>query len=98
MDPFAHVGLVAVEEIARLTPVAVAFYSAQNALYMYAIHISVTIHNLAMRIPHNQQSQLIDFVVRLQQVTVPDPYNWGDVTARERRLLVGHASDVSYPS
>lgn len=55
----------AVEEIARLTAAAAAPSSAQNALYMHAIHVSVTIHNLAMRIPHNQQSKLIDFVVRL---------------------------------
>ncbi|CAG9984735.1 unnamed protein product [Clonostachys byssicola] len=67
----------AIEEIVKLTTAAAAPSSAQNALYMHAIHVSVTIHNLAMRIPHNQQSKLIDFVVRLQQVAVPDPSTGG---------------------
>ncbi|CAH0020805.1 unnamed protein product, partial [Clonostachys rhizophaga] len=67
----------AVEEIARLTTVAAVSSSAKNVLCMHAMHVSFTIHNLAMRIPHNQQSKLIDFVVRLQQVAVPDPSTGG---------------------
>ncbi|CAH0023584.1 unnamed protein product [Clonostachys rhizophaga] len=66
----------AVEEIVTLSSVTAAS-SADNALYRHASNVSLTIHALSMRIPHNQQSKLVEFCIRLQQVTVPDPTNGG---------------------
>lgn len=66
----------AVDEIVTLS-LTTAASSTDNALYRHASNVSLTIHALSKRIPHNQQSKLVEFCIRLQQVTVPDPTNGG---------------------
>lgn len=66
----------AVDEIVTLSSTTAAS-SADNALYRHGSNVSLTIHALSKRIPHSQQSKLVEFCIRLQQVTVPDPTNGG---------------------
>ncbi|CAG9951322.1 unnamed protein product [Clonostachys rosea f. rosea IK726] len=66
----------AVDEIVTLSSTTAAS-SADNALYRHGSNVSLTIHALSKRIPHSQQSKLVEFCIRLQQVTVPGPTNGG---------------------
>lgn len=56
----------AVEGIVTLSS-ATAASSADNAFYPHASNVSLTIHALSMRIPHYQQSKLVEFCIRLDR-------------------------------
>ncbi|CAH0048204.1 unnamed protein product [Clonostachys solani] len=72
----------AVDEIVSLTRVA-SVEAAADALYAHADLVSAILVALAKRIPHDQQSKLVDFTVRLGNTTVPDPTGEGVLFLRD---------------
>ncbi|VUC33285.1 unnamed protein product [Clonostachys rosea] len=96
----------AVEEITAQTAIAAAS-SANEALGTHALNVANAIHELAMLLTPDEQSKLIDFVTHLQQVTVPDHKNggeledddecfWTDMPQMSLILADYHASGASY--
>ncbi|CAH0023976.1 unnamed protein product [Clonostachys rhizophaga] len=65
----------AVEKIAVLTEAA----SQTDTLSGLANIVTATLIALAKRIPHDKQSKLVEFTVRLGQTTVPDPTEGGEL-------------------
>uniref|UniRef100_A0A8H7TSJ4 Uncharacterized protein n=1 Tax=Bionectria ochroleuca TaxID=29856 RepID=A0A8H7TSJ4_BIOOC len=74
----------AVEKIAILTRAA----SQTDTLSGHANIVTATLIALAKRIPHDQQSKLVEFTVRLGQTTVPDPTEGGELCFHAGRTKI----------
>ncbi|CAH0049029.1 unnamed protein product [Clonostachys solani] len=96
----------AVEETAAQTSIAAAS-SVDDALGSHSLNVANAIYELAMLLAPDEQSKLINFVTYLQQVTIPDHENggeleyedkcfWTDMPQMSLILADYHASGASY--
>ncbi|CAH0021195.1 unnamed protein product [Clonostachys rhizophaga] len=70
----------AVQEIVALTHAAALSTAEDDPVWVHASRVADAIHMLSMHTKHNEQYKLLEFVVSLHQVTIPDP-NTGEVFA-----------------
>ncbi|VUC23028.1 unnamed protein product [Clonostachys rosea] len=74
---------ITVDKIVAITS-ALATTSSDRGLEEHASNVSLTIVGVATRVPHDQQSKLVDFCFRLHLYSIPDPINGGFLSARRK--------------
>ncbi|CAH0022362.1 unnamed protein product [Clonostachys rhizophaga] len=71
---------ITVDKIVTLT-CTLAATSSGSDLDQHALNVSHTLLAIAMRVPHDKQSKLVDFCFRLRLHTTPDPINGGALSS-----------------
>ncbi|CAH0048898.1 unnamed protein product [Clonostachys solani] len=62
---------------------------AHRSLHRHSGRVQWILQNLAVAVPHDRQSRLIEFILRLEKSTVPDPNRGG---------IVGDGKDIFWTS